>query len=274
MITIINVLNVLLPFCYLIAFTIYCIDFFSEIRNLMFTKRISISSIVILHLIYILIRTIEFNHAPITNKFELFTSIAFTVSLAYFILELLTNVRSTGFFIIFIALIFQLISSIFIENIFIVKEVLRNPLLGLHVISAMLGQTSLILSAIYGILFIILYNKIKKHNFGDLFNKLPNLELLEKMSFITLVTGYIILSFSIIIGAIWLPIAFPDFKHLDPKLTSTIFIWIFYTLGISAKKFFNWYGKKVIYLSLIGFVILIISMIIPIVFKSSFHNFQ
>jgi len=274
MVTVIDILNILLPSLYALVFTVYTIDFVSDKRDLTSSKKLFLYSTVFIHLIYILLRTWNFNHAPITNKFELFTSIAFTISLAYFLLEILTKVRITGFFIIFVAFILQIFSSIFIENIYEVKEVLRNPLLGLHVISALLGHTSLIMSAIYGILFIILYNKIKQHNYGTIFNKLPNLELLEKMSFMSLLIGYIILSFSILIGAIWLPIAFPDFKHYDPKLISTIFIWIVYSSGIAAKIFFKWYGKKVIYLSLVGFIVLIFSMLVPIIFKTSFHNFQ
>ena len=119
-----------------------------------------------------------------------------------------------------------------------------------------------------------MYNRIKAKNFGTYFNKLPSLESLEQMSFTSLLIGYCILTFSIIVGGIWLPFAFPKFAHLDPKLISTIFIWLVYTLGIAAKKFFKWYGKKVIYLSIIGFIVLIISMMVPFIFKSSFHNFR
>ena len=263
-----------MPCIYLLLFLIYSYDFYTNKKDYAFAKRLLLIASVSVHFIFIILRTYEFSHAPITNKFELFSSIAFTITLAYFLVEIVTNVRSTGFFIIFIALVFQLTSSIFVYNQYIVKDVLRNPLLGIHVISALLGHSSLTLSAVYGILFLILYKKIKTHNYGNIFNKLPNLEMLEKMSFYSVVIGYIILTFSIIIGGIWLPIAFPDFKHYDPKLLSSILIWLVYTCGIAVKILFKWYGRKVVYFSLIGFVVLIISMLIPIVFSSSFHNFR
>ena len=274
MLTSINFLNFLIPCLYIGLLIIYTIDFVSDSRNYIIPKRYGLISVIVFHFIYIILRSVEFNHAPITNGSELFTLIAFTIIVSYYLLELFTKTRTTGFIIIFISLVFQLSSSFFIQNVYEVKEVLRNPLLGVHVVSALLGDSSLTISACYGILFVILYKRIKNRNYGKFFNKLPNLEILEKMSFMALLIGYVVLSISILIGAIWLPIAFPDFKHYDPKLLSTIFIWLVYTAGITVKIFLKWYGRKVIFVSLIGFIVLIISMIIPVIFSSSFHNFQ
>lgn len=273
MLVIVNILNILMPVMYAALFGFYMVDFYSEKADLNKLKRTTLLTTLIFHFFFILFRTIEFKHAPITSKFEIFTSIAFTVALSYFLLEYRTKVYTTGSFILFLSLIFQTLSSIFIDSKYMVNEVLSNPLLGVHVISALLGHSSLIISAVYGFFFILLYNRIKKRNFGTYFNKLPSLESLESMSFSSLFTGYLILTFSLMIGAIWLPIAFPHFQHWDPKLISSLFIWLVYTSGILSKKYFKWYGKKVIYLSIFGFAVLIISMMIPFVFRSSFHYF-
>ena len=270
----INTLNLLLPVFYAAMLVIYAIDFYNDKISLPKTQRSVLLATLILHFSYIILRTLEFSHGPITNKFEIFTSIAFTLTLAYMIIEIVTGIRRTGLFIILFALLFQVFSSLFISPNYIVHEKLRNPLLGFHVITALLGQSGLLISAVYGLLFILLYNRIKSHNFGSYFNKLPSLETLESMSFKALVIGYSILTVALIIGAIWLPIAFPNFTHYDPKLISTTFIWLVYSFGITAKKFFRWYGKKVIYLSIVGFVIMIFSMILTLVMKSSFHSFR
>lgn len=268
------ILNIFMPILYFLTFLAYSIDFFKERKNLENSKRIFLLLTLFTHLVYLMLRVIEFQHAPITNKFELFTLLAFTIGFAYFILELLTDVRGTGLFIILFSLLFQVSSSFFIENIYEVKELLRNPLLGIHVTSAILGHSGVTLSAVYGVLFMLLYKNIKTRNYGLIFNKLPNLEILEKLSFYSIVIGYIMLTVAILIGTVWLPTAFPDFNHYDPKIISTLIIWIIYTGGISAKIFFKWYGKKVILFSLAGFVIVIISMLSTIIITTSFHQFQ
>ena len=178
MLSTIHTLNIILPFLYLSTFGIYLYNFVREEDKDCNPKRILLFVTLLLHVIYLLIRTIEFNHAPITNKFEIFTVLAFSLGFAYFILELLTDVRKTGAFIIFFSLIFQVISSIYIQDLIEVKEILRNKLLGIHVMSALLGYSGFTIAAVYGGLFFLLYKDIKLNKYGLIFKRLPSLEIL------------------------------------------------------------------------------------------------
>lgn len=269
----IDILNVLLPLFYALAFAVYCFDFFNEKKFISDSKRIILFVTLLLHTFYLISRTIEYNHPPITNKFEIFSLIAFSIGFSYFVLELLTDIRGTGAFIILFSLVFQIISSIFIEHSYIVPEVLRNRLLGLHVINALLGYSGITVSAVYGLLYMLLYKNLKTNKFGLIFNRLPNLEILEKLSFYSAVIGFVLLTFAIIIGIIWLPSAFPHFSYFDPKLIGTLFVWFIYGIGILSKLLGSLNGKKVILFSLIGFVVAIISLIITNTLAKTFHSF-
>ncbi len=273
MLSAIHFLNIILPILYLASFLVYAYDFAKDKAALANAKRIFLFVTLLFHLFYLIARTIEFDHPPITTVYEIFTLLAFTTACIYFLIELLTDVRGTGLFIIFFSLFFQIISSLFIEDLFEVKEVLRSNLLGLHVMSALFGYSAITISAVYGLLFMFLYSDIKSNRFGIIFNRLPSLETLEKLSFYSVVIGFILLTISIIIGAIWLPRAFPDFNHFDPKLIATSLVWIVYGIGISTKIIAKWYGKKVIIFSLVGFGIAISSMVLTNVFSQSFHSF-
>ena len=269
----IHVLNIALPFLYLLTFGVYIYDFFYDKKSLTNSKRIFLFSTLIAHIFYLILRTIEFDHTPITNKFEIFTLLACTIAFSYFLLELLTDIRGTGSFIILFSVIFQIISSLFIEHNYVVPEVLRNRLLGIHVISAMLGYSGITISAVYGILFLLLYKNLKANKFGLIFNRLPSLEILEKLSFYSLLIGFTLLSVAIIIGIVWLPSAFPDFRYTDPKLVGTAFVWIVYGAGIISKLAGKWYGKKVIIFSLCGFVLAMLSLILTSTLANTFHAF-
>lgn len=273
MVKVIHFLNIILPILYAISFGVYLIDFFKEKFKFENSKRLFLLLTLFTHFSYILFRVTEFDHPPITNKFELFTILAFAICFAYFILELITDVRETGLFIIIFSLGFQLTSSLFIEDLYNVKEVLRNQLLGVHVISALLGHAGITLSAVYGVLFLILYKKLKTHNYGIIFNKLPNLEILEKLSYHSIVFGYSLFTIAILIGYIWLPSAFPDFNYFDPKIISSLIIWVVYTIGITSKVFLKWYGRKVIIFAVIGFVFVILSMAASLIMSNTFHSF-
>ena len=273
MLHVIHILNYLLPFLYILTFYVYYYDFMHENSSFNNSKRIFLFVTLFIHLVYLLIRTAEFNHPPITNKFEIFTVLAFTISFSYFLLELLTDIRGTGLFIIVFSVVFQIISSFYIQDLLVVKEVLRNRMLGLHVISALFGYSGFTIAAVHGVLFLILYKDIKLSKFGLIFNRLPSLETLEKLNFYSLIIGFILLTFSIIIGVIWLPDAFPDFSYYDPKLIATSIIWLIFGIGIATKVIAKWYGKKVIIFSLVGFLLAILSLILPNIFAKSFHSF-
>jgi ABC-type uncharacterized transport system permease subunit len=273
MIATLHFLNSVLPFLYLVTFGVYLLDFFRENKILTNSKRIFLFITLFAHFFYLMLRTIEFDHTPITNKFEIFTLLACTIAFSYFLLELLTDIRGTGAFIIFFSLVFQTFSSLFIEHDYIVPDILRNRLLGTHVISAIFGYSGITISAVYGILFLLLYKNLKANKFGLVFNKLPNLELLEKLSYYSLVIGFALLTVAIVIGIVWLPSAFPNFSYTDPKLVGTAFVWIVYGTGIASKIIGNWYGKKIIIFSLVGFVIAMLSLILTSTFANTFHAF-
>lgn len=269
----IKILNTLLPVLYAIVFGVYLFDFFNEKKAASNSKRVILFITLFFHAFYLVARTIEYNHPPITNKFEIFSIIACSIAFSYFLLELLTDIRGTGAFIIFFSLMFQIISSFFVTDTYLVPEVLRNRLLGLHVISALLGYSGITISAVYGLLFMLLYKNLRANKFGLIFDRLPSLEILEKLSFYSMIIGFILLTLAIVIGIIWLPAAFPNFSYSDPKLIGTLIVWIAYGVGIGFKLFGNLYGKKVILFSLIGFLFAIMSLIVTNSLAKTFHSF-
>jgi ABC-type uncharacterized transport system permease subunit len=162
---------------------------------------------------------------------------------------------------------------LFIKELPIVKDILRSNLLGIHVFSALVGYSGITVSAVYGFLYLTLYKDIKLNRFGLIFNRLPNLEVLETLSYYSAVIGFVFLTFAIIIGIIWLPKAFPKIGFTDPKLIGTFTVWILYGIGILSKTFGKWRGKKVVFLSIVGFVIAILSTMFTNFLSTSFHSF-
>jgi ABC-type uncharacterized transport system permease subunit len=154
-----------------------------------------------------------------------------------------------------------------------VLPILKSIPMGLHVSTAILSYTAFSISAIYAILYFLLYKSIKSNKFGLYFNKLPDLEILEKLSFTAMSIGLVLLSIAIIIGIIWLPSAFPNFSYYDPKIISTFIVWIFYAVGISRKELGYLYGKKLIRFAIIGLFLIILASMGPSFFTNSFHTF-
>lgn len=269
----IDVLQVLLPVLYFIAIWAYGKAFFSGNPTAKKVKTPLLVATLLAHLTYLLTRTAAFEHPPITSLFEILSVIAFSISLAYLLLESKTKVKGTGYFILNLSFFFQLISSLFIKDQTDVNPVLKSNLLGIHVSSALLGYAAITISAVYGFLYLMLYHKIKSNRFGVIYERLPNLEVLERMSFVSTAIAFVFLTVAIAVGLIWLPQAFPEFSYIDPKLVGTLLIWLVYGVGLAARKLAGWYGIRIVVLSILGFGFALISMTVINIFFSGFHNF-
>jgi ABC-type uncharacterized transport system permease subunit len=271
---VVNILNIVLPFAYFGLVWAYGKAFFSDLSWAKLVKSRLLLIVITAHFIYLIARTTTFNHPPVTTIFEILSVLAFSVALAYAVIERRSRTKETGYFILNIAFFFQLGSSLFIRERLDVPDILRSNWFGLHVTSALIGYAAITISAVYGFLYLMLYHEIKANRFGVIYKKLPNLETLEKMNFIAITLAFGFLTMAILAGFIWLPKAFTNFSYADPKLLGTIVIWSIYGIGILARRRGNIRGRSVMVLSICAFAIALFSMTIINMFFSGFHRFS
>jgi len=270
----VDVFQVALPFLYAALVGVYALAFFRNARSRELLKTRALAVVLVCHLVYLIARTIAFDHPPITNVFEILTLLAAAMAFSYLYIELRTQVRNTGLFILAVAFLFQTVSSIFVRDLVEIPEYLHSLVLGFHVSTALFGYTGISLSAVYGLLYLMLYHDIKSSRFGLIYNRLPNLEGLETLSHKAEVFGFVMLGIAIVIGLVWLPAVFTDFSYMDPKLVTTVAIWVVYAAGLWAKRRFGWKGRKTMVLSLVGFGVIFFSMMIINTYLTSFHRFH
>ena len=269
----IDILVVVMPLLYAGLVVLYAISFF---RNAPLVDRLKTPVLivtVIVHLVYIALRTVAYGHLPITTAFHIMTVLACCIAIGYTYIELRTRASNTGFFILLLALAFQTVSSLFIKEPAKGPPHLSNLVLGFHVSSALLGYTAMSLSAVYGFLYLMLYHEIKSSRFGLIYNRLPNLEMLETMSYRAVAFGFSMLSVAICIGVVWLPMVFSNYSYFDPKLVGTLIIWMLYAVGLVAKRTLGLQGRKMMIISLVAFGFVFLSMTVINLYLSGFHGF-
>jgi ABC-type uncharacterized transport system permease subunit len=273
MLPLIHITGILLPVLYFATVWVYAKSFFSNLKTAERLCTPFVAATFLVHSLYIITRWVELHHAPIIGIFEICSLIAFSILVAYIVIEFRTGIKTTGYFILMLAFFFQLVSSIFVKEVREVPAILQSALLGAHVTSAFLGYTAITISAVYGFLYLMLYHDIKSNQFTVIYKRLPNLEVLERMSFTATAFGFILLTAAITVGVIWLPRAMENFSYFDPKLIGTIAIWVLYAVGLTAKTLAGWHGRRMVVLSMFGFGIAIFSMTIINTMFSSFHRF-
>ena len=271
--TVVDTITFALPALYFATVWTYAKAFFKDAATAKRIKTPLLLFTLAVHAVYLLLRTELYGHPPITTVFEIMSIISFSIAASYAVIEFQTKVKNTGYFILNLAFIFQTFSSCFIQGLSEVKPILRSNLLGIHVSSALLGYAAIAISAVYGFLYLMLYHHIKSSRFGVIYDKLPNLETLERMSMLSIIFGFSFLTIAISVGLVWLPRAFEHFSYFDPKLIGTVFIWAMYGVGLAAKRTIGWQGRKIMILSIIAFAVSFFSLTIVNVYFSGFHKF-
>jgi ABC-type uncharacterized transport system permease subunit len=268
----IRLLNTLLPIVYGLTVLAYLADFVREDPLAARVGRGLLVAAVSLHAGYLALRTAAYAHVPLASLFEVLTSVAFGLAVVYLYVEARSGVATTGAFVIAFVFAFQTVSSAFVSAPESFPPVLRSPLFALHTATAVLGHTAFAVSAVYGVLFLLLHHELKASRFGIVYRRLPPLDVLARMSLRAWSLGLAFLSATIAIGALWAAGRYPAFVR-DPKVLLTFAVWMVYAGGLWLHYRRGWPGRRTMYVSLVGFALMVVSMAAVRLFLPSFHWF-
>ena len=242
-------------------------------------------AVLALHAMYIGAYTAQNHHDLVATVYELFSLIAFTLFAVYVFAELRASRESsgTGFFVTAVCFALQLVSSltIGIEPVPEPKAILQSPIFNLHVTTSVFGYAALMLAAIYGGLYLLLYRAISRNEFGAIFEHIPSLERLERYGLRATAFGFVFLTLSIALGAMLLmnpltPSLSPGERgslFLDPKVLTTVLVWLVFGVTLLVRKVVHLEGRRLVLFWMSGFALTVISMTIINWIGTSFHSF-
>jgi ABC-type uncharacterized transport system permease subunit len=234
-----------------------------------------------IHAIYIGAYTAANHHDLVATVYELFSLLAFTLFAVYVFAELRASheTSGTGFFVTAVCFLLQLVSSITIsgESLQETKSILRDPIFNLHVTTSVFGYAALMLAAIYGGLYLLLYRAIRNNEFGAVFEHIPSLERLERYGLRATAFGFIFLTLSIVLGALLysrLPLTVSTSQFLvDPKVLMTLLVWLLFGVTLLVRKVMHIEGRRLVLFWMSGFALTVVSMTIINWIGTSFHSF-
>ena len=280
MLQISQLIQVILPFLY----GALLLGFASVFMRPQMTRSWLIPSVlvtVVLHSVYIGLYTIIAGHCLLTTSYELFSLIAFTLLATYSIVELQSQLVSsgTGAMISLVAFLFQLISSLTARynSPSGRNTIFSEPFFNIHVTSAVFGYAALTLATIYGSLYLLLYRVMQNNTYGNIYQELPSLGKLERLGIRSSAIGFIFLSISIIFGVLLIqktiPLSSATGYLLDPKTLATVLTWLVFGVTLFIRRVAKLEGKKLVIFWMSGFALTLISMTIINAFGTEYHNF-
>jgi HemX protein len=276
-------LQIILPFAYGALAFYFARTFFRSLNQAERLKHAVPAAYVALalHAVYIGAYTATNHHDLVASAYELFSLLAFTLFAVYVFAELRASreTSGTGFFVTVTSFVLQLVSSVTIpgEPILETNTILRDPIFNLHVTTSVFGYAALMLAAIYGGLYLLLFRAISRNEFGAIFEHIPSLDRLERYGLRATAFGFVFLTLSIVFGALLFSrIATAESNShflMDPKVLTTLLVWLIFGVTLLVRKVVHLEGRRLVLFWMSGFALTVISMTLVNWIGTSFHSF-
>jgi len=227
---------------------------------------------VVVHILYLAARGLTEGHLPLASVYDFLSATGFSLAVVYLYVEMRVRIRTTGIFVIPLVFLLQIVSSAYGAALAI-KPPIKPIWFELHTLAAVLGYSAFVVSAIYGILFLVLYRDIKANRVSFFYGRMPSLETLGRANMSAAGAGLVLLALAIVMGMGWARVTDVAFLS-DPKTWLTIFAWAILAFAVLAYHRLGWRGPRAVYASLAGFTTLVLSRFAVDLFFHSFHTFR
>ena len=261
------------PLAYLLVAVDYGFLFFGDRSFLPGGPSLALRVLLALHLGYLVLLTIHWQHFPAANVSEALSIVAFSIATVYAIVEWHGKETSTGFWMVALAFLFSLGASLMGGSAPEDRELFRDPFFFGHASLALMSSAAFAVAAGYAFLFLRLYRELKAGHFTLFFGKLPPLEVLERMMSGALLVGFIALTGAVVTGFIWALQVIPGEWFQDSKTLATLVVWVLYAGVLLLRRLRRWQGRETAIASLAGFAFTIFSLVAVNLWLSDFHSF-
>jgi ABC-type transport system involved in cytochrome c biogenesis permease subunit len=237
---------------------------------------------VLTHTFVIGMQTMAVGHVPFANPSRAISTFVWLLTLSYLYLELTTDERAMGVFILPIVIGLQLIPVLFpgTEDS---NPVLDSAWFWVHVSSLLFAYASFALAAVLGLTYMLQFKEIKKKQLGYFYQRLPSLQVLDVMNSRAVAVGWLFLTAGLVVGVVWTAQAratAPNDPNLqamvlnDPKIFVAMLMWGVYSFAMIARSAMGWTGRRAAWLSALGFGILLLNFLPINYFVTTSHTFQ
>jgi ABC-type transport system involved in cytochrome c biogenesis permease subunit len=233
------------------------------------------------HTFIVGMQTMEIGQIPFAGATPAISTFVWLLALAYLYIEMRTDERAMGVFILPLLVALQAIPAV-MSSVETPTPVLQGPLFSVHVSSLLAAYASFALACVIGITYALQFKEIKAKHLGFFYTRLPSLQILDRMNQTSIAIGWIFLTIGLVAGAVFAAQARtfaagdPRVQAMslhDPKIAVALLCWAVYSFEVFAARRIGWGGRRTAYLSALGFAIVLLNFVPISYFLTSSHNF-
>jgi cytochrome c-type biogenesis protein CcsB len=226
----------------------------------------------LLHIAYFLLRWTESGRVPMTSFFEAANFLGMGIVLVFLIMEFRFRIPALGSFMLPLVIILMAPALILSGDIKEINPLLKSGWLGVHTSFAVLGDAAFAFAFIVSIMYLIQERQLKSKHLGAIFHRLPSLDIMDTLGYKALTFGWPLFTLGMLTGSIWANSAWGTYWSWDPKETWSLITWVIY-LALLHLRTIGWRGRKMAFLSILGFIFVLMSFFVVSRLEMGKHSF-
>jgi len=197
----------------------------------------------------VIARGLSNGHVPWGNMYEFSITGALTFVSAYLVALRKYDLRWLGLLISFSVLLTlgTAITLLYRDSTPLVPA-LKSTWLVIHVIAAIISGGIFLLANVVAGAYLYLENAESKGGRPAWAHRVPQLDVLDQLSYRLVAFVFPLWTFSVIAGAIWAEAAWGRYWGWDPKETWAFITWVAYAAYLHARVTVGWRGKRAAWL--------------------------
>lgn len=190
-----------------------------------------------------------------------FALMAWLVAGGYLLLHRFYKIPTVGAFVMPLVLL-VLVPGLFGEGPRpgVAPETLRTPSVTIHIVTAIGGVALFGIAFGVALMYLLQEREVKGKRFGALFSRLPSLDSLDRLNQRLVRLGFVLFTVAILAGAMTAKVVWKTPWSWDPQQVTSLVVWFLYGAMVQL-RYTGWHGRRYALLTLVGFVIVIGSMV-------------
>jgi cytochrome c-type biogenesis protein CcsB len=246
---------------YFISMAGYILFLFNQKKVYQKTAFCLISTAIALHFISMMIYTIVTGYVPIQNLSHSLSLAAFFLGIMFLFFQYKFDFKILGVFASILLFAIMLIVLMVPDGPVEKNAILKGFWFYAHIILVFAGDASLALACGTGILYLLQEKGIKSKSPGFFFKRLPSLDLLDKVGYTFLTTGFVFLTIGLVTGFIYAKNIWGRFWSWDTKEVFSVGSWMVYAALLHLRLYSGWRGRKSAIMTIIGFFIILFTFL-------------
>jgi cytochrome c-type biogenesis protein CcsB len=193
---------------------------------------------------------------PVSNMYESLTFALGAFAIAGLVFEGVYRQGWVGIAVSFVGWMLMTLANsmpLHMRKIEPLVAVLNSVWLNFHVTSLLISYSLFLLAFVFSAVYLF------KDITGNRVGILPRQEVFEYLTYRAIQTGWPLLTLGIFLGAVWANTAWGSYWSWDPKETWALITWLTYTIYLHLRMILGWTGRRSVYASMIGFVMVMIT---------------